>query len=255
MLSVEFMLESRFVTGAAAALVLMSTPRARAQEITPPETLEAPYEEPPAPDRAPPPSALPAAAYVPPAAVETLPPVVHGSDDPPVLSIRAQRRLALMGELGWNGIAGFGPTLTFHAHPHLAFDFGAGFSLTGWKLGLRSRFNLLKGPVTPFVGAGLMATAGLGEFALDAEEANSDPAEEALTIRVEPSTFAQTVVGVDWTSRGGFTLLGAIGYAFLLNNDNVEILAGAPTLEEAEAIDVLFRSSAVFTLAIGHSFD
>jgi hypothetical protein len=253
MLSVEFMLESRFVTGAAAALVLLSTPRARAQEIAPPETLEAPYEEPAATDRARPPSALPAAPYEPPPPLEPLPSPVQGSDESPLLPIRAQRRLALMGEVGWNGIAGFGPTLTFHAHPHLSFDFGAGFSLTGWKLGIRSRFNLLEGRVTPFVGAGLMATAGLGEFALDAEEA--DPAEEALTIRVEPSAFAQTVVGVDWTSRGGFTLVGAIGYAFLLNNDNVDILAGVPTSEEAEAIDVLFRSSAVFTLAIGHSFD
>jgi hypothetical protein len=47
------------------------------------------------------------------------------------LPIRARRRLALLGEVGWNGIAGFGPNLVFHVDPHFSFDLGAGLSLLG----------------------------------------------------------------------------------------------------------------------------
>jgi hypothetical protein len=156
--------------------------------------------------------------------------------------------LALLGEVGWNGIAGFGPTLGFHAIPQLTFELGAGISLTGWKLGLRSRYNLLKGPVTPFIGAGFMGTAGLGELVIE-EEGQPD-----VTIRVKPSAFIQAAAGVDWTSERGFTLVGAVGYAFLLN-DNLDVVAGTPTQEHRQAFDVLFRSGLVLTVGTGYSFD
>ena len=156
--------------------------------------------------------------------------------------------MALLGEVGWNGIAGFGPTLTFHATPHVSFDLGAGVSLTGWKLGLRSRYNLLKGPVTPFIGAGFMGTAGLGELLIE-EENQPD-----VTIRVKPSAFIQAVAGVDWTSDRGFTLVGAVGYAFLLN-DNLDLVAGIPTKDQRQAFDIIFGSGLVLTAGTGYSFD
>ena len=166
------------------------------------------------------------------------------------LPVRAERRLALLGELGWNSLAGVGPSVTFHAHPHLSFDLGAGLGAIGGKIGLRARVNVLKNEVTPFFGAGLIAGSGWDAPANIA----SEPENRELNVKVLPSLFAQAVTGVDWTSRDGFTLVGSLGYAFLLGRDNVEIITGEPNAEERKGLDAAFRSSLVISIAIGYSF-
>lgn len=174
---------------------------------------------------------------------------------PPVprrpLPVRAERRLALLGELGWNGLAGFGPNVTFHAHPHVSFDLGAGLALVGGKVGLRARYNLLESEATPFLGVAGLVASGF-------DSATRDPAGDGdnpeLNVKVLPSAFLQAVVGIDWTSRSGFTLISALGYAWLLSRDNVEIITGVPTEEERKALDIVFGSSAVVSMAIGYSF-
>lgn len=166
------------------------------------------------------------------------------------LPIRAQRRLALTGEIGWNGLAGFGGILTYHAHPHLSFDLGAGLALVGLKVGVRGRVNFLKGPVTPFAGLGLLAGSGW-----DSNPDVTDPdTRDKLNVKVLPSAFTQAVVGLDWTNQRGFTLVGALGYAWLLSGNNVEIVTGEPTPEERKALKLVFRNGAVVSLAAGYSF-
>jgi len=165
--------------------------------------------------------------------------------------IRADRRLALLGELGWNGLAGFGAIVSLHANPHLTFDLGAGFALVGGKLGLRARYNFSERRVTPFVGVGVMGATGFDAPSRDLA-ANDDDSE--LNIELKPSAFLQTVVGLDWTARDGFTLIGALGYAVMLTPDNVVIVTGEPTADERQGIDVVFGSGIVISIAVGYSF-
>jgi len=207
------------------------------------------------------PVALPEAPPIQVAPPPVVAPPVSIIRDSRQLPIRARRRLALLGEVGWNGIAGFGPNLVFHADPHVSFDLGAGLSLLGWKVGLRGRYNLLTGPVTPFLGVGVMGAAGLGDSPIPINDngngnvdVNGRDGQNTVNIKVLPSSFLQTVGGVDWTSAGGFTLLGTVGYAFLLSHDPVKIISGTPTHDEQRAFDVLFRSSVVITAAVGYSF-
>jgi hypothetical protein len=169
--------------------------------------------------------------------------------------IRAQRRLALTGELGWNGIAGFGPNLTFRAHPNLSFDLGAGLALVGWKVGLRARYLALTGPVTPFIGVGVMAASGLGSESQPLDLSNNDePGRTPLTIKVLPSTWLQGVVGVDWVAASGFTLIGSAGWAAVLGGDPVQVLSGTPNHDEEQVLNAIFRSNIVATIALGYSF-
>jgi hypothetical protein len=187
---------------------------------------------------------------------EEAPPALSPPPKPKVVSvgarrarrpIRAERRLALLGELGWNGLAGFGPNLVFHADPHLSFELGVGLAAIGAKVGLRARYNLLEGAVTPFFGVGVLGGSGF-----DAPP-QQDPDTE-LNIQLRPSAFFQSVVGIDWTRSNGFTLVGALGYAWLLTGDNVEIITGVPTEEERRGLEVVFGSSIVISIAIGYSF-
>lgn len=169
----------------------------------------------------------------------------------PLPPVRAERRLALLGELGWNGLAGFGVNVSYHAHPQLTFDLGVGLAVVGGKLGLRARYNLLDNPVTPFVGVGLLGATG---FEAPTRDIAAEDENRELNIKLEPSAFLQTVAGLDWTSRTGFTLVSAVGHARLLTHDNVVIITGEPTEEEKRGFAIAFRSGVVISLAIGYSF-
>lgn len=168
--------------------------------------------------------------------------------------IRARRRLALLGEVGWNGIAGFGPTLTYHVNPHFSVDLGAGLSLLGWKTGIRGRYNFLTGSMTPFLGAGVMGAGGLGDSPIPINDHDDDPNRETVNIKIRPSGWLQTVAGVDWIAPSGFNFVGSAGYAWLLSRDPVEIVSGTPNADEKRAFDAFFRSNIVITVALGYSF-
>jgi len=173
---------------------------------------------------------------------------------PPTGPIRAQRRLALLGEVGWNGIAGFGPNLTYRAHPNLSIDLGAGLAFVGWKIGLRARYLLLKGPVTPFIGVGAMVASGLGPEPFDLSDQHDDSNRIPLNVKIHPSQWLQGVAGVDWVAANGFTIVGTAGWAAVLGDDPVEIVTGRPNHDEQAALNALFRSSIVATIALGYSF-
>jgi hypothetical protein len=257
----------RFTAGALTAVLLVVS-RAGAQPAgepsppalpqAPPETLETPYEEPPAPvapapSETPPPPVAPAPKEPPDALTAAVP--AEFPDTRPPLAIRAERRLVLTGELGWNGLAGFGPVLTYHAHPHFSLDLGGGISLLGLKAGLRGRYNFLSSNLTPFVGVGVNATKGQGEFTTDPEnDPNADPAREPATIRVDASYLVQGVVGIDYTHRRGFTLIGCAGWAHLLNDNNYKVLAGTLTEEEEVAFDIFFKGGLVLSVGLGYAF-
>lgn len=168
--------------------------------------------------------------------------------------VRARRRLALLGEVGWNGIAGFGPMLSYHLDPHVSLDLGAGLSLLGWKVGLRGRYNLLTGPVTPFIGVGMMGAAGFGDSPIPINDNDKDPTRETVNIKILPSAWLQTVGGIDWIAPTGFNLVGAVGYAWLLSHDPVQVISGTPNSDEQLGFDIAFRSNVVITLALGYAF-
>ena len=243
-----------------AVTCLLAAPHVHAQgEATEaPDALEQPY----GPESKPPtPAATPAAEPTSPPAgtahveqvsvvVEEPPPPV---DTRPKGPIRERRRLALSFETGWNGLSGFGLMVSYHIVPHFTVDLGTGLSLTGLKGGLRGRYNLLTGPVTPFVGAGILGSTGLGKVSGDfGDKPNDDPTDD-VTIRVRPTVALQTVLGIDWTSEGGFTLLAAGGYAFVLN-DNLDIIAGSPTKDERNTMDIIFGSGPVVAASVGYTF-
>jgi hypothetical protein len=174
--------------------------------------------------------------------------------------IRSQRKLELLGEGGWNSLAGFGVTLTYNVHPHLAFDLGGGLSATGWKAGVRGRYNLLTGPFTPFVGAGLSLSSGLDDARLSRHRNRDhgfddvDDFDPSRTGRydVKRSEFAQAVLGFEFIHRHGFTMQVAGGYSWLLNKNNFALVEGRRDDRLARAF---FGSGPVISTAFGYAFD
>ena len=216
-----------------------------------PETLEPPYVDtpPPAPQ-----APVPAPAPQDTSTIKLKPQPETTPDTRPQLPIRAQRRVALLGEIGWNGLAGFGAIVTYHATPHISLDLGGGFSLTGWKGGVRGRYNFSTNNFTPFVGVGFNATSGLGQITSDPkDDPNAQPGEQPFTVDIGPSYFVSGVVGIELMHKRGFTMQGALGYARLLNK-NVRLIDGSLTPDQHTGMNVAFKSGPVISIAFGRSF-
>jgi hypothetical protein len=152
-------------------------------------------------------------------------------------------------------LAGFGPVLTYYAHPRVAFDLGAGVSLFGWKGGARGRYNFLTTPATPFVGLGFNATSGLGEVRFDAEDPHTGGNPEPVTIDLKATYLYQIVAGLDFVHRNGFTLIGCLGYTWVMNDSNYEIVAGELSGEQQQAVDFLWGDGAVLSISLGYAFE
>lgn len=175
--------------------------------------------------------------------------MVLGSSSAGAAPVRAQRRIAVLGEAAWNGLGGVGPGAAFHLTPRLTLDVAAGISAVGQKTGMRARVNFLESKLTPFVGAGVMLAAGTGGNDVEVtSESNT------VVIELKPSAFAQFVVGIDFTGESGFTMLAMLGWAKLLSGDNVRIRSGVPTPAQEDAMDIAYRSGPVVGVAFGYTF-
>ena len=171
------------------------------------------------------------------------------ADEPGAESpIRERRPVALTAEAGWNGLAGVGVNLSYHATPHLSIDAGGGLSALGLKGGLRVRGNLLTSSLTPYAGLGLLCgTGSLGGEVENVSEGN------AVRFKLDPSPFLQLVLGLDLVLDGGFTLNANLGYAVLLRS-NLHLVSGTPTSVQNKAFDLAYGSGPVLAASLGYSF-
>jgi len=174
-----------------------------------------------------------------------LPTLASAEDAPPV---RAQRKLMIGAELGWNSLAGVGLNASYHLLPRLSVDAGLGYSLVGAKLGARARFNLLTSEWTPFIAAGFLYGFGQGN-----RDLNLPVGSQTVVLRVAGSPFAQFVAGVDYSDAGGFTFLFTAGYAVLLR-ENLTYSAGQDNALATQTLNPLFHSGLVVAAALGYSF-
>lgn len=184
------------------------------------------------------------------------PPVVHAPEPAPALAsapparvdsrpIRAQRRWAIAGELGWNGLAGLGADLSFHPSPYFALDTGLGLGLAGLKTGLRARANLLSSAWTPLVGLGILYEGGAPRA-----RAYRTRGESAM-VKITGSPYAQLVGGLSYTGADGFTFMATCGYAVLLK-DNAKYVSGSRTTYDD--VRRLVAGGPVVAAAFGYAF-
>lgn len=182
----------------------------------------------------------------PPATLPVAPPpasaTVARADSTP---IRARRRWAIAGELGWNSLAGLGADLSFHPSPYFALDAGLGLGLAGLKTGLRARANLLRSAWTPVVGLGILYEGGA-----TGARAYKTRGESAM-VKITGSPYAQLVGGLNYTGSDGFTFMATCGYAVLLK-DNAKYVSGSRTTYDD--VRRLVAGGPVVAAAFGYAF-
>jgi hypothetical protein len=249
LLSVAAPSKGQAPAGASTATFPGADPAAPAPAPAPLPPAPPPPEAPVASPAAPPASATaaPAPAPAPPAPVaisEPPPPPPRSLDGRP---IRSKRPLFIGGELGWNGLAGFGVNFSYHPIPYLAFDAGLGLAFSGPRLGLRARANFLTSEWTPLLGVGMTYSPGSGGEEAEAESSTG----EKFTVEILPSGYVQLVGGVNYTGDEGFVFMATGGYAFLLDSNTS---FGEGSREGYEEFRNILRGGVVISLAFGYAF-
>ena len=162
---------------------------------------------------------------------------------------RQERKVSVMAQTSWNGLSGSGFLVAVNPIPYVSLDLGGGFSTIGIKSGARLRANLLPGSVSPFVGVGYFLGSGTGTDVLDTEDDGNE-----INFRVLSSQFVQAIGGINWMTRGGFTLMGGAGWAWRTTDDPVSLISGTPNKNQKDAFDLLLASGVVIELNVGYSF-
>jgi len=160
--------------------------------------------------------------------------------------IRSRRPFFIGGELGWNGLAGLGVNFSYHPIPYFAMDTGLGLSLTGLRLGIRARANLLTGEWTPFLAAGLTYANGTGGKTAEVQSKG-----EKAELEVLPSAYVQFAGGVNYTGGEGFVFMATTGYALLLEKNTRYVSGNLPAYNDQK---VLFRGGLIVSVAFGYAF-
>jgi hypothetical protein len=75
----------------------------------------------------------------------------------------------------------------------------------------------------------------------------------SVTFLLRPAAFAEAVGGMEYIADGGFTFIGALGWAQLLD-DPVRIIAGSPTSLQRQVFRLLYGSGMVVSLGFGYTF-
>jgi hypothetical protein len=146
-------------------------------------------------------------------------------------------------------LAGLGANFSFHPIPEIAMDAGLGIAFTGARIGVRARYNILKGEWTPFIGGGMTYSNGTDGKTVEAQS-NGEKAE----LEVFQSAFAQAVAGLNYTGPEGFVFMATTGYSFLLNGPNTRRVSGPETAEAYDNVKVWYRGGLIVSAAGGYAF-
>jgi hypothetical protein len=140
-----------------------------------------------------------------------------------------------------------GANFSFHPIPQIAFDTGLGLAVTGLRLGVRARYNFLKGEWTPFLGGGLTYSGGTNGDTVKVESKG-----EQTELQVLESSYAQLAGGVNYTGTEGFVFMATTGYSWLLNRPNTRYVSGST--DTYNDVKGLYRGGVIVSLAFGYAF-
>lgn len=161
--------------------------------------------------------------------------------------VRSRRPWVIGAEAGWNALPGAGLVIARRLDPHLTLEAGVGFSAEGPKFGLRGRYGFFQSAWTPFLGAGFLYGTGVPGPQMEGAGA------AAFRYRIDGSPFLQLVAGAEYQSARGLTFNVAAGYARLLQ-ENLVVLAGAPSEADRSALRRRIGSGPVASVALGQAF-
>ncbi len=166
---------------------------------------------------------------------------------------RKPRKEAVALELGANGFASpLGFTASYYLTPRVTVDYGAAIGITGFRPGIRLRHNFNDHRLAPFMGLGFKYGFGYGNKTAELKDTDT---KSKFLYTAKRSPFLDFCLGLDYQARGGFFLLGTLGWSQLMRDQNWEQVQGFPISEkEKDFLNNMLGSGPSLSVALGYAF-
>ncbi|MCI1188845.1 hypothetical protein MON38_15585 [Hymenobacter sp. DH14] len=135
--------------------------------------------------------------------------------------------------LGWGAPYGWGVELAYLATTNLDVNAGVGFTITGGKFGIGTRYFFHpERKVSAFVGGNLVYSTGLHDIHITTNTTSSNGGStyyasgDDAVVNYLPTQLLHLRGGVRWQPIRRFAMLGALGYGVVLGGEPVQYVSG-----------------------------
>ncbi len=169
------------------------------------------------------------------------------------IELRKPRAWALSAEIGMNSLSSLiGPVATFYVKPQIGVDLGVGLSSVGLRPGLRARYLFSLEKLAYFGGIGLKYGLGTGGEEILVEDPDT---KKKIGMQIDPSTYLDLMVGLDYLADNGFLILANAGFSALLGGKNFAFSSGTVVSEKTEkTFKTVFGSGIMLSVSLGKAF-
>lgn len=160
--------------------------------------------------------------------------------------------------LGYGAPYGWGIDFSQMILPKMDVNIGLGFSITGAKVGVGTRYYFSpEHKVSPFVGGNLVYSSGLNHVTITSTSRGYSGSSSYTSyddvVNFKSTSLLHLRGGVRWQPIHRFALIGAIGYGIVLGGDPVEYVAGSSFSQSSLDMVKLFSPGGV-ELSVGVAF-
>jgi len=149
---------------------------------------------------------------------------------------------------GFGAAYGNGIQAGYVLQDNIDINVGAGFNLSGGKLGIGSRFYIYpSNKITPFLGANIVRSTGLSEVRITVNE------NEAF-YKIPANMVLNGKIGVRYRKESGTDILGAIGYGIAVGDNDAKYISGSKAAAVKDFADLATAGGIDISLSVLYYF-
>ena len=138
------------------------------------------------------------------------------------------RRHGLGISAGWGAPYGFGVEYSYLLSPNIDMNVGAGFSFSGLRTGLGTRFHFIKSGSSPFIGANFIYTSGLTGLEVSTDDNRNIGEYEIFS---DGAVFLRGGYKIDLSYR---QILINLGYGFAFDERDAAFIGGQNSVSQQD---------------------
>jgi hypothetical protein len=159
--------------------------------------------------------------------------------------------------MGWGAPYGWSIDYSYMVTPKLDLNAGVGFSITGAKIGIGTRYYFApQKKVSGFIGANLVHNSGMDRLTFSDTNNNNygygySYVDHAI-VNYKPSALLHLRGGMRWQPAYRFAMIGALGYGIPLSGNLVQYVEEPTSQSIRDAVNLL--SPGGFEISVGVAF-
>lgn len=164
--------------------------------------------------------------------------------------------------IGWGAPYGWGIELSHMVTPKLDVNAGVGFTITGGKFGVGTRYYFSpERKVSAFVGGNLVHSTGLRNLHITSNSTSTNGGStyyasgDDAVVNYRATNLLHLRAGVRWQPIRRFAMLGALGYGIVLGGETIEYVSGSYNQTAVDAARLLSPGGVELSFGVAFGLD